>query len=131
MKKEIKLIQSCIMSLMALVFLCLSFQLNAAMRHDNLPMEGELDDIGARSIDPTQPVQAFLDEQSVSVEFYRYVPNVTISIKDSDNNVVYTKTCSAPEVEVISLTGFESGSYTLELRTERGGYMYGTFLYVY
>ncbi len=103
----------------------------AAMHKENLPLEGQLDQDGPRSIDPTQPVQAFLDEQSVSVEFYRYVPNVTISIKDSDNNVVYTKTCSAPEVEVISLTGFESGSYTLELRTERGGYMYGTFLYVY
>lgn len=112
------------------VFL-LCFQVKAAMHKDNLPMEGELDHDGPRSIDPTQPVQAFLDENTVSVEFYRYISDVTISIKDSNNNVVYTKTCAAPEVEIISLAGFESGSYTLELRTERGGYMYGTFLYVY
>lgn len=117
--------------LVVVAFLCSCFQVRAARHQENLPMEGELDDIGARSIDPTQPLQAFLDENTVSVEFYRYIPNVTISIKDSNNNVVYTKNCPAPEIEIISLAGFESGSYTLELRTERGGYMYGTFLYVY
>lgn len=126
-----KLFKSSITTFVVLTFLLSCFQMKAAMHKENLPMEGEFDDIGPRSIDPAQPVQAFLDENTVSVEFYRYISDVTISIKDSNNNVVYTKTCAAPEVEIISLAGFESGSYTLELRTERGGYMYGTFLYVY
>lgn len=131
MESKVKCVKRSVLLLTIMAFLCSCFQVNAARHQDNLPMEGELDDIGARSIDPTQPVQAFLDENTVSVEFYRYISDVTISIKDSNNNVVYTKTCAAPEVEIISLAGFESGSYTLELRTERGGYMYGTFLYVY
>lgn len=126
-----KSIKGSIALLMVLACLFTCFQLKAAMHKQNMPMEGEFDQDGPRSIDPTQPVQAFLDENTVSVEFYRYISDVTISIKDSNNNVVYTKTCAAPEVEIISLAGFESGSYTLELRTERGGYMYGTFLYVY
>lgn len=126
-----KLFKKTIATFVVLTLLLSCFQMKAAMHKENLPMEGEFDDIGPRSIDPTQPVQAFLDENTVSVEFYRYIADVTISIKDSNNNVVYTKTCPAPEVEIISLAGFESGSYTLELRTERGGYMHGTFLYVY
>lgn len=111
--------------------LCTCFQVKAATHKEYLPMEGEFDERDARSVDPTQPVLAFLDENSVGVEFYSYIPNVTISIKDSNNDVVYTKTCPAPEVEIISLVGFSNGSYTLELRTEGGGYMYGTFFYVY
>lgn len=126
-----KSIKGSITLLIVLACLFTCFQLKAAMHKQNMPMEGEFDQDGPRSIDPTQPVQAFLDENTVSVEFYRYIADVTISIKDSNNNVVYTKTCPAPEVEIISLAGFESGSYTLELRTERGGYMHGTFLYVY
>lgn len=117
--------------LSVVIFLCFCFQLNAARHQDNLPMEGELDDIGARSVESIQSLQAFIDESSVSIEFYRCIPTVTISIKDSNNNVVYTKRCSAPEIEIISLAGFEKDSYTLELTTERGGYMYGTFLYGY
>lgn len=131
MKNKMKSFKSPVVLLVGLAFLFSCFQLKAAMHKENLPMEGQFDQDGPRSIDPTQPLQAFLDENTVSVEFYRYIPNVTISIKDSNNNVVYTKNCPAPEIEIISLAGFESGSYTLELRTERGGYMYGTFLYVY
>lgn len=105
-------------------------EVKAAMHKENLPMEGEFDERDARSINPTEPVQAFLDNNMVYVEFYAYIPNVIIQMKDSNNNIIYTKTCSALEVEMISLAGLESGSYTLELTTERGGYMYGTFLYL-
>lgn len=126
-----KSLRNIITLLFNLTFLFTCFQLKAAMHKDNMPMEGEFDQIGPKSIDPIQPLQAFLDDNSVSIEFYRFIPNLTISIKDNNNNVVYTKTCSGPEVEIISLAGFESGSYTLELRTETGGYMYGTFLYEY
>lgn len=120
---------SILLATLAFLFSC--FQLSAAMHKENMPMEGQLDQDGPRSVNPTQSVQAFLEEQYISVEFYKYISDVMISIKDSNNNVIYTKTCSAPEVEIISLAGFERGSYTLELRTETGGYMYGTFLYRY
>lgn len=120
-----------IVLLVGLAFLFSCFQLSAAMHKENMPMEGQLDQDGPRSANPTQSVQAFLEEKCVSVEFYKYIPDVIITIKDSNNNIIYTKTCSEPEVEIISLTGFDNGSYTLELRTQRGGYMYGTFLYGY
>lgn len=115
--------------LVNLTFLFSCFHLKAAMQKEYVPMEGQFDQIGPKSIDPIQALQVFLDENSVNIEFYQYIPEVTISIKDSNNNVVYTKKCSLPEVEIISLVGFGKDSYTLELTTERGDRLYGTFLY--
>lgn len=113
-----------------LTFMFSCFQAKAATHKENLPLEGQLDQDGPRSLDPTQPIQAFLDEDNVSIEFYKYTPDVTITIKDSNEQVVYTKTCFAPEMEIISLAGMASGTYTLDLSTGKGGYMYGTFVYV-
>lgn len=113
------------------VFLFSTYSVRASMHKENLPMEGEFDERDARSVDPTKPLQAFLEDNSVCIEFSRFVPELVISIKDSNNNVVYTKTCFGPDVEIISLAGFGPDSYMLELRTEGGGYMYGTFSYGY
>lgn len=112
-----------------LTFMFSCFQAKAATHKENVPLEGQFDQDGPRSIDPTQPVQAFLEEDNVSIEFYKYTPDVTITIKDSNEQVVYTKLCLAPEREIISLAGFASGTYTLELRAGKRGYMYGTFVY--
>lgn len=121
----------CATLLVSLTILLSYLHVKAAMQYDDLPMEGELDDIGPRSVDPVLSLHAFLNENNVGIEFYKDIPKVTISIKDNNNNVIYTKVCFSPILEIISLAGFERGSYTLELRTETGGYMYGTFLYGY
>lgn len=116
-----------IISFFVLIGLFTRFHTKASVHKDNLPMEGELDDIGARSI--ITSLQVSLDESTLTLEFAQYVPDVTISIKDNSGNLIYIKSYSAPETEVISLAELEPGSYMLELTTERGGYIYGSFFY--
>lgn len=104
-----------------------SFQMEAALHKENMPMEGQLDQDGPRS--SLHPVQVFLDESTLTLEFAQYVPDVTVSIKDNSGNLIYIKSYTAPGTEIISLADLEPGSYMLELTTERGGYMYGSFFY--
>lgn len=127
--KIMKLIKDTLAFLVILTCMFSCFQAKAAKHKENFPLEEELDQDTPRSIHPIQPVQEFLEENKVSLEFYKYMPNVIITIKDSNEQIIYTKTCFGPEMEVVSLADLSSGIYTLELRTERGGYMYGTFLY--
>lgn len=117
-----------IINFFVLIGLFTCFHAKASMHKDNLPMEGELDDIGARSI-ITKSLQVSLDESILTIEFAQYVPDVTISIKDNSGNLIYIKSYTAPETEVISLAELEPGSYMLELTTERGGYISGSFFY--
>lgn len=97
---------------------------------EDIPMEGELGTTGMRSVFPHENAHAILSGDIVRIEFFQKVPLVTISIKNGDNTIVYTKTVSNPHYETISLEGLESGCYTLELSAD-SGYMYGTFMYVY
>lgn len=115
--------------LLSLLVTC--FQTHAMKDIDeDIPMEGELGNYGMRSIRPQQSVLAVLHSDNINMEFFQKVPLVTISIKNVDNTIVYTKTVSNPHYETISLEGLESGCYTLELSAD-SGYMYGTFMYVY
>lgn len=117
------------LSIIVLLLLC--GQIEAAMhREKNIPLEGEMDTTDMRSIGGETTVTAFLDETELNIEFYKYIPEVTISIKDVNNTIIYTKTVASPRYEIISLEGIESGCYTLELSAETG-YMHGTFMYVY
>lgn len=106
-----------------------SFQMEAAMHKENMPMEGQFDQIGPKSIIHIHSVQVSLDESTLTLEFAQYVPDVTISIKDNSGNLIYIKSYTTPETEVISLAELEPGSYMLELTTQRGGYIYGSFFY--
>lgn len=110
-------------------FLLTYIQAEAATHKENMPMEGEFDQIGPKSIASLQPVRVFLDESTLTLEFAQYVPDVTVSIKDNSGNLIYIKSYTAPGTEIISLADLEPGSYMLELTTERGGYMYGSFFY--
>lgn len=99
------------------------------MHKENMPMEGQFDQIGPKSIIHIHSVQVSLDESTLTLEFAQYVPDVTISIKDNSGNLIYIKSYTTPETEVISLAELEPGSYMLELTTQRGGYIYGSFFY--
>lgn len=117
------------LSIIVLLLLCGQIEAGT-YRQKNVPLEGELDTRDMRSIGGETTVTAFLDETELNIEFYKYIPEVTISIKDVNNTIIYTKTVASPRYEIISLEGIESGCYTLELSAETG-YMHGTFMYVY
>lgn len=104
-------------------------QAEAAMHKEYIPMEGQFDQVGPKSFIPIQPVQVTLEENTLTIEFAQYVPDVTISIKDNSGNLIYIKSYTAPEREVISLAELGPGSYVLELTTYREGYMHGSFFY--
>lgn len=117
------------LSIIVLLLLC--GQIEAAEQpQKNVPLEGELDARDMRSIGGEKSIIAFLEGTDLNIEFNKYIPEVTISIKDVNNTIIYTKTVAAPEYEIISLEGLETGCYTLELSAETG-YMHGTFMYVY
>lgn len=107
------------------------FQIHAMKDIDeDIPMEGELGNYGMRSLESPQSAQAVLRGNKIDIEFFKMLPSVTINIKNTDNDIIYSTTTSFPHYETISLEGLESGCYTLELSTDKG-YMYGTFMYIY
>lgn len=113
--------------------LCLFFIMSTvfyadAMSRHRVKIEGRFDRLGARSVVPATPVEAFIEGAQLFIDFNRSLPSVTITVKDSAGNAVYTETCYTPQTVIIALDNCESGVYTLEMETDNGGYVYGSFL---
>lgn len=111
-----------------LVFiLCLLFPSGMISATNDIPLKGQFEKEGARSITPQQPVLAYLDGSRILVGFYQWLPEVTVTIKDSHGNVVYSRVLITPKSEVLLLENLNPGTYYLELRTT-SGYMHGIFV---
>ncbi|MCC8171027.1 MAG: DUF3244 domain-containing protein [Parabacteroides sp.] len=110
-----------------LCFIGTAFHANAWTR-EQIKIEGSFDRLGARSVVPVEPVAAFIEGTQLFIDFNQSVPSVTITVKDSAGNDVYTGTSYTPQTVTIALDNCESGIYTLEMETDNGGYAYGSFL---
>lgn len=113
-----------ISSLCFLFSIAFSFNMSA---RDSIVIEGSFGPEDARSLVPPTPVEAFVDGNQISINFYQYLSSVTLTVKDSEGTVVYTKTSYAPESEVITLDNCSDGAYTLEMRN-KNGYVHGAFV---
>lgn len=116
-----------IASLCLLCFIGTAFHANAYTR-ERIKIEGCFDRLDARSVVPATPVEAFIQGTQLFIDFSQPLPSVTITVKDSAGNTVYTETCYTPQTVAIALDNCESGVYTLEMETDNGGYVYGSFL---
>lgn len=96
---------------------------------DGLVLKGEFSQIGTRSLDPVIPIEATFERDVLLVEFTAPVGDVNIVIKDATQNV-YT---SSVEVTVsgqsiaIPIEDYNAGTYIIEFRNSKGGYVYGNF----
>lgn len=96
---------------------------------DELVLMGEFSQIGSRSVKPELPISATFEGNVLSVEFTAPVGNVDIVIKDATQNV-YTSsmdvTASGQRL-AISVENYQAGTYIIEFRNSKDGYVYGEF----
>lgn len=97
---------------------------------DELVLMGEFSQIGSRSVKPELPISATFEGNVLYVEFTAPVGNVGIAIKDATQNVVYTSSMDVTafgQQVAISVENYQTGTYIIEFRNSKDGYVYGEF----
>ena len=97
---------------------------------DELVLKGEFSQIGGRSVKPELPISATFEGNVLYVEFTTPVGNVDIAIKDATQNVVYTSSMDVTafgQQVAISVENYQAGTYIIEFRNSKDGYVYGEF----
>ena len=91
-------------------------------------LDGEWED-NWRSISPSMSVSAYITSDFLFIQSSTLRSDIAATIIKS-GTIVYVQTIFADQtVNVgISVTGWEEGTYTLELRNQWGGYLYGNFV---
>lgn len=96
---------------------------------DELVLKGEFSQIGGRSAQPELPFTASFEGSVLYVVFTSPVGDVDIAIDESAQNV-YTSSVSVTSSGqriAISVEEYQAGTYTIEFRNSKGGYVYGEF----
>ena len=97
---------------------------------DDLVLMGEFSQAGTRSVKPELPISATFEGNVLYVEFTTPVGNVDIAIKDATQNVVYTSSMDVTafgQQVAISVENYQAGTYIIEFRNSKDGYVYGEF----
>ena len=97
---------------------------------DDLVLMGEFSQAGTRSVKPELPISATFEGTVLYVEFTTPVGNVDIAIKDATQNVVYTSSMDVTafgQQVAISVENYQAGTYIIEFRNSKDGYVYGEF----
>ena len=97
---------------------------------DDLVLMGEFSQAGTRSVKPELPISATFEGIVLYVEFTTPVGNVDIAIKDATQNVVYTSSMDVTafgQQVAISVENYQAGTYIIEFRNSKDGYVYGEF----
>ena len=78
-----------------------------------IDLKGNLPQTKQRSLE--QPIQAFISEESIEVDFNESVGTIVVSISDEAGNAVYQQTVDAEAGQAlfIDITSFEEGAYTI------------------
>lgn len=93
-----------------------------------IPCKGSWNE-GPRSISPFMPVSAYITNDLLLVQSLTLRSDITITIV-KNGTIIYEQTVPASQTANIgiSVTDWEEGTYTLELRNQWGGYLYGDFV---
>lgn len=97
---------------------------------DELVLKGEFSQISGRSVKPELPISTTFEGNVLYVEFTIPVGNVDIAIKDATQNVVYTSSMDVTafgQQVAISVENYQAGTYIIEFRNSKDGYVYGEF----
>lgn len=117
-----------------LLFVALFIGSNSVCAHSlkwgDIILEGEFSNDESRSVNIT-PISACISDNTVYIEFLKGVTDVTITVKNSNNQKVYSTSMVATATEhtaSISIADYVSGTYYLEFTNSKGGYVYGLFI---
>ena len=80
-----------------------------------IDLNGDLPPDKQRSLSLVQPIQAFIINQSIEVDFNASVGAIDLSIYDESGNVVYQQTVNATAGQqlFIDISSFDAGGYTI------------------
>ncbi|WP_456086828.1 DUF3244 domain-containing protein [Parabacteroides sp.] len=83
---------------------------------------------GSRSISPSTPLSAYITGDLLFIQCSTLRSDITITIV-KNKIIVYEQNVPAAQTTniEISVTGWEEANYTLKLRNQWGGYLYGDF----
>ena len=100
-----------------------------------LPVSINADDIDFSGTFPTgstrsliTPIQAFVNDQTLEVDFNSTVGNVVVSIYDETGNVVYQQSVNgtAGQPLLIDVSSFDAGNYVIEIQNAQTD-LFGSF----
>lgn len=103
----------------------LTFQDLSAQTRQRINLRGKWPEVD-RSISSNIPVSAFLNDDVLFIQSSTQRSNITIYIS-KDGKVLYEETVLASETDciIIDLSGFEKGSYSVELKNQWGDCLWG------
>lgn len=96
---------------------------------DELVLKGEFSQIGGRSAQPELPLTASFEGTVLYVVFTSPVGDVNVTINENAQNVYASSisVTSSGQRIAISVEEYQAGTYTIEFRNSKGGYVYGEF----
>ena len=90
-------------------------------------LQGDLLVISIRSV--SDPVQAFLDGQTLEIYFLANVGTVVVSVEGNNKTLYQQDIDTTNDKQVfIDLSAFENGEYTLKIANDKGESLIGEFL---
>ena len=115
--------------LLSCCFLMASIAMNAKSSDTakEIDLSGDLETGKQRSL--IKPIQVFIIEQSIEVDFNVGLGTIDVSIYDETGNAVYQQsvTTYAGQRIFIDITSFNPGEYTIGFIDSQGKYLEGNF----
>jgi len=74
-------------------------------------------------------VKATITDNDLCITFTKPIAWASVIVKDTDNEIIYNESYTLPESVNVSMLGYESGYYTLELRSSKR-HLYGSFIVI-
>ena len=128
MVKNRKIFSRIICILLIFILRGLTFQDLSAQTRQRLIFMGKWPEVH-RSISSNIPISAFLNHDALFIQSSTQHSNITIYIL-KDDEVLYEETVPASETDciIVDLSGFDKGSYFVELKNQWGDYLWGEFI---
>ena len=101
-----------------------------SLKWGDIILDGEFSEEESRSTSVV-PISACIAENTVYIEFFKGVTDVTITVKNSKNQEVYSTSMIVTATEhtaSLSIADYAPGTYYLEFTNSKGGYVYGLFV---
>lgn len=107
------------MKKIGIILLFCSCFLATSINADEIDVSGSYLAGSTRSL--IKPIQAFISNQSLEVDFNSTVETIVISIYDENGNIVYqqSENATAGQKLLIDISTFDAGNYTIEFENSQ------------
>lgn len=111
-------------SVVLFICLCSVLQLEAANRTDEyFLLEAKLNRSGMRSMGAVVPIQVGVLADDLYIIFDEPVSQAVVNVRNANLDLIYFDFCINPQVEKISMAGWKSGYYVVEVVTSAGKFV--------